>query len=36
VGRVLRLREPVHPRLDQSLLFVFIVDFMIIAFRVGE
>lgn len=33
---MLRLREPIHLRLDQSLFFVFIIDFAIIAFRVGE
>jgi hypothetical protein len=36
VATVLYLREPVHLRLHQSLLFIFIIGFAIIAFRVGE
>jgi hypothetical protein len=36
VATVLYLGEPVHLRLHQSLLFIFIVGFAIIAFRVGE
>jgi hypothetical protein len=36
VGTVLYLREPVHLRFHQSLLFILIVDFAIITFRVGK
>ena len=36
MGTVLCLREPIRLGLDQSLLFIFIVNFTIIAFRVGE
>ena len=36
VDRVLRLRVSIHLRLDQPLLSVFIINFAIILFRVGE
>ena len=36
VDRVPHLRAPIHLRLDQPLLFVLIINFTIISFRVGE
>ena len=36
VDRVLHLRVSIHLRLDHPLLFIFIINFAIISFRVGE
>lgn len=30
------MREPVHLRLDQSLLFIFVADFVIVTLSVGK